>query len=62
MSERTDKMWRERVATLQVVPDDYCEACRKQVANRECGHGILCDVCDEQVHGSVNGECEVTNG
>lgn len=38
--------------------DDMCEACGRDVANRECSHGILCDTCDEQVHGAVGGPCD----
>jgi hypothetical protein len=40
-------------------PDDYCEACGQDVANRECAHGILCDSCDAEVHGEVGGVCEI---
>lgn len=39
--------------------DDLCNACGTNVANRECAHGILCDTCDEQVHGLVGGVCEL---
>jgi hypothetical protein len=41
------------------VPDDYCEACEKQAASIECGHGQLCDECYIQVHGSMEAECEL---
>lgn len=34
------------------LPDDYCEACKKQVANHETEAGILCDDCFAQVYGS----------
>jgi len=40
--------------------DDMCNACGKEVANRECDHGLLCDKCDEQVHGSVGGPCDLS--
>jgi hypothetical protein len=39
--------------------DDMCNACGKRVANRECAHGILCDVCDKQVHGKKGGPCKI---
>ena len=39
--------------------DDACEACGREVANRECAHGILCDACDEAVHGEIDGPCEL---
>jgi hypothetical protein len=39
--------------------DDMCNACGREVANRECAHGILCDGCDEQVHGAVGAPCEI---
>lgn len=32
------------------LPDDYCEACRKRVANHETDHGILCDGCFAQLY------------
>lgn len=41
------------------MADDRCEACGKEVATRECGHGLLCDGCDAEVHGSKNGQCLV---
>ena len=40
-----------------IVPDDMCDACGQYVANRECAHGLLCNECDEQVHGTVGGPC-----
>jgi hypothetical protein len=39
--------------------DDMCEACGKNVANRECAHGILCNKCDKEVHGKKGGPCKV---
>lgn len=39
--------------------DDLCNACGKRTANRECAHGLLCDKCDKEVHGKVNGACEL---
>lgn len=36
-----------------------CQVCGKNVAKRECDHGVLCTKCDEQIHGSVGGRCEV---
>lgn len=41
------------------MADDMCEVCGKNVATRECAHGILCPTCDAGVHGSEDGECEV---
>jgi len=42
-----------------MAADDMCEACKKEVATRECAHGILCDACDESVHGEIEGPCEL---
>lgn len=42
------------------VPDDYCEACSKDIANHECGHGILCDKCHHDIHGGA--ECDLDEG
>lgn len=39
--------------------DDKCEACGRNVAMRECAHGILCTRCDKEMHGSVGGECKI---
>lgn len=38
--------------------DDKCEACKKDIANHECAHGILCDDCYEQLHGAIDAACE----
>jgi len=40
------------------VPDDYCDACGKKVADIECGHGMMCEGCYIQVHGSLEAVCE----
>lgn len=39
-------------------PDDYCQACGNEVANRECAHGLLCDNCDAEIHGAVGAPCD----
>lgn len=39
--------------------DDYCDACETEVANHECGHGILCDKCYADIHGSLDNECDL---
>jgi hypothetical protein len=43
------------------MPDDYCEACGKEVAIRECAHGILCGACDRDVHGDNFAHCDVND-
>ena len=37
--------------------DDACEACKREVSIVECAHGILCEDCYEQLHGSIDTEC-----
>lgn len=39
--------------------DDYCEACKLNVATKECGHGLLCDVCYSDIHGELEAECDL---
>lgn len=33
------------------MTDDYCKACRKEVANHETVCGLLCDTCYDLVYG-----------
>lgn len=40
-----------RVHDGKVVPDDYCEACGKRVANHETEAGLLCDPCFSAIYG-----------
>lgn len=41
--------------------DDYCDACSEEVSNHECGHGILCDKCERDIHGE-EGVCDADEG
>ena len=46
-----------KVVNGKRVPDDYCDACGKKVADIECGHGIMCLECYAQAHGSEEAVC-----
>jgi hypothetical protein len=49
-----------KVVNGKKVPDDYCDSCGKTAASVECGHGVLCEKCAAEIHGSVEAACEVT--
>jgi hypothetical protein len=49
-----------KVVNGKEVTDDTCDSCGKVAASVECGHGVLCEKCAAEIHGSVEASCEVT--